>query len=168
MKKISIHQKKLGRFIHEKHGFLYRALHVAVLVGVIMAVNQAYAASGELLISGASNGKLSFGSADCTPIGEDIGTFTAPSDRSNRKREVATLGFETSDYKIMFSSKGLGLCGRAKNSQGVFWHHVGNNWSLTFKDVQVSCTKYEGDSLPIQIKVNLNGTLACTHNMNKD
>lgn len=162
MKNTSIQRDKVGRFVGTKHWFGYSAWYAAVLVGLLTMINQAYAGSGALMFSGGENGEVLFSSADCTPIGEDLVTFSAPSDLANTSAEYA-LRFITSDYKIQLSSKKLGLCGRAKNSQGIFWHHVGRNWSLIFKDVQVSCTLLNADNPPVAKKVNLNGTLACTH-----
>lgn len=162
MKNTSTQRDKVGGFVGTKHWFRYSAWYVAVLAVLLTMINQAHAESGALMFSGGENGEVSFSSADCTPIGEDLVTFSAPSDLSNTRAEYA-IRFITSDYKIQLSSKKLGLCGRAKNSQGIFWHHVGRNWSLILNDVQVSCTLLDGDNPPVAKKVNLNGTLACTH-----
>ncbi|MDD3576937.1 hypothetical protein [Halothiobacillus sp.] len=167
MKKIFIEQEKPGSLTRTNYGYRYRALHVAVLVGAIMAVNQAYAASGDLLFSGPVSGKLSFGSAECTPMGESIGTFTAPAYNPNRGRGEDGLAFSEAGYELLLYSKKFGHCRRVHNSQGIFWHHVGDKWSLKFKDVKVSCTNFDVEPW-VTVEINLNGTFACTQNITEN
>lgn len=166
MKKILEQRKNVDSSIRTRPGYGYRVLQALVLVGVIMAMNQAYAASGELLFSGSKSGKHTFGSADCGSWGGTLVVFNSPSAGEPSKTKFS-LGFRSMDYKLSLTSEKLGFCRRENSSQGIFWRHVDNNWTLVLKGVHVSCISFEngGDSLPANIEVNLTGTLACTHNV---
>lgn len=136
-------------------------MRICFVLAACFVFGAAQAQPLSLSFHGAENGDVSFQSADCTPVGENLVAFSAPSVNSNSTADNS-LQFIASDYKVMLSSKRIGLCGRAKSSQGIFWQHVGGNWFLIFDDVNISCSLFEGDS-PVTKKIILNGKLSCTH-----